>query len=281
MYSGFITTQRTVPGVGVHQRFDRAAHRLTSPYLAAGGFPTRRQIIHFEGLGGPDGIKAKSPSQHDPSHLYDPATGEGDIPVLIHNHYLRLVQALQENDMIRAAFDAAWLAHYICDGLTPAHHFPLDYYLAEHQARYKQKPRRFKHAMIVPGDTPTDTLRRSWALWGGKGLLTTHFNFELGVATALVGHRIRARFNPAQLAAAQLVGPIEFFRREAAAIANLKMYEQFYDSGWTAELGWMVRQRLAPQTVQAIATVWLLAYLEAGRNEVIKVMGSGVTVGIG
>ena len=270
MYSGFITTQRTVPGVGVHQRFDRVAYRLIAPYVAAGSFPARRQIIHFEGLNGPDGIKAKSPGHHDPGHLYNPATGEGDIPGLIQCHYGGLVQALQDDDMIRGAFEAAWLAHYLCDGMTPAHHFPLDYYLADHAARYKDK-RRFKHGIIVAGDTPTDTLRRSWELWGGKGLLTTHFNFELGVVTALVGHRIRVRFNPAQLAAARLVGPLAFFRQEAAAIASLQIYERFYECGWTTELGWQVRQRLAPQTIQTIATVWLLAYLEAGRNEVIKI----------
>lgn len=280
MYSGFITTQRTVPGVGVHQRFDGAAYRIAASYFAPGSFPSRRQIIHFEGLNGPDGIKAKSPGRHDPSHLYNPATGEGDLPDLIQDHYARLVQALQEEDMIRAAFDAAWLAHYICDGLTPAHHFPLDYYLAEHAGRYKDK-RRFKHGIIVTGDTPTDTLRRSWALWGGKGLLTTHFNFELGVATALVGHRIRARFDPAKLATARLVGPIEFFRQEAAAIASLQMYEQFYERGWTAELGWLVRQRLAPQTVQAIGVVWLLAYLEAGYNEAVGTKRMAGAVGIG
>jgi len=280
MYSGFITTQRTVPGVGVHQRFDRAAYRIAGPFFAPGSFPSKRRIVHFEGLNGPDGIKAKSPGHHDPGHLYDPTTGEGDIPDLIQSHYTRLVQALQEQDMIRAAFDAAWLAHYICDGLTPAHHFPLDYYLADHAGRYKDK-RHFKHGIIVAGDTPTDTLRRSWALWGGKGLLTTHFNFELGVATALVGHRIRATFDPAHLAAARVVGPIEFFRKEAAAIASLQMYERFYESGWTAELGWLVRQRLAPQTVQAIATTWLLAYLEAGYNGVIAAEPIGGVVGKG
>lgn len=281
MYSGFITSQRTVPGVGVHQRFDRAAYRLVAAFLAPGSFPAKRQIVHFEGLNGPDGIKAKSPGHHDPGHLYHPSTGEGDIPGLIQGHYDRLVQALQEKDMIRAAFDAAWLAHYICDGLTPAHHFPLDYYLADNSERYRDN-RRFKHGIIVVGETPTDTLRRSWALWGGKGLLTTHFNFELGVATALVGHRIKARFDPAQLAAARLVGPIAFFCQEAAAIDSLRMYQHFYDSGWTTELGWQVRQRLAPQTVQAIATIWLLAYLEAGYKEAIRVHHKTVgAVGVG
>jgi hypothetical protein len=278
MYSGFITTQRTVPAAGVHQRFDGAAYRIIAPYLASGSFPARRQILHFEGRNGPDGIKAKSPGHHDPGHLYNPVTGEGDIPELIQTHYDGLVTALQDSDMIRAAFEASFLAHYVCDGLTPAHHFPLDAQLAEHTARYKDKPRRFKYAMIVPGDTARESLRRSWALWGGKGLLTTHFNFEIGVATTLVGHRIRIRFEPTKLAAARLLGPIVFFQREAAEVAALNMYERFYDSGWTSELGWLVRARLAPQTVQAIGTIWLLAYLEAGCNEVIEAVHHPVEV---
>ncbi|HUC87133.1 MAG TPA: hypothetical protein VMR75_02285 [Candidatus Saccharimonadales bacterium] len=264
MYSGFITSKRTLPAVGVHQRFDRAAYRLLGPYLDAGGFATARQITRFEGVNGPDGLKAKSPGQHQAEHLYNPVTGRGDIPGLISSHYDTLVVALREQDRVRMAFDAAWLAHYICDGLTPAHHFPLNTRLAAYGANAQSRPKRFLHAAVASGKTPAARLKNNWALWGGKGLLSTHFNFEIGVAAALVGRRIQVRFDPAGFATAQKLGPVSYFKEQAADIARLQMYENFYEHGWNAELGRLVLRRLAPQTVQTIAVVWLSAYLEAG-----------------
>ena len=258
--------------VGVHQRFDSSAYRLITPYFAAGSFPRLRQIKHFEGLNGPDGIKAKSPGRHDPGHLYDPTTETGELLKLIETHYAALVQVLNQEDMVRAAFEAAWLAHYVCDGLTPAHHFPLDAQLAEHTPRHTTKPTHFKHPVFVRGETAADTLKHSWALWGGKGLLMTHFNFELGVATSLVGHRIQVQLDDSRLAEARTIGPLAYFKREARSVADLHMYESFCESSWDSELARLVRVRLAPQIVQTIAVIWLLAYLEAG-FEAAKVSG--------
>jgi len=264
MYSGFINSKRTLPAVGVHQRFDRAAYRFVAPMMQRQAFPTRHQIISFEGVNGPDGLKAKSPGRHEPGHLYSPQTGVGDIPDLIEAHYGTLVAALRQQDLVRAAFDAAWLAHYVCDGLTPAHHFPLDAELAAYGADYASSPRRYKHAVVVRGRTPAQTIKTSWALWGGKGLLSTHFNFEMGVATALVGRRIRVRLDEAALEQGRRDGPLTYFKQQADDIASLQMYERFYAEGWTPALAQLVLRRLAPQIVQAIAVVWLLAYQEAG-----------------
>ena len=62
MYSG--TTFRVKSGriMGTHQKIDRVAHRHLQAFLPTGhNFPTTRQILHFEGKNGPDGIKKKSP----------------------------------------------------------------------------------------------------------------------------------------------------------------------------------------------------------------------------
>ena len=264
MYSGFITSKRIMPAVGVHQRFNMAAYRMISPYFAEGTFPAIRQLMHFEGINGPDGLKVKSPGRHDPGHLYDPETGEGDIPQLIADHYRNLVAALRQQDLIRVGFDAAWMAHYICDGLTPAHHFPLDKDVAKQSEHSKRIPKRYKYTVIVPGTNLIDTLRRSWAIWGGKGLLTTHFNFEVGVAAALVGFRIKSKLDHDKLAQARSMGLLPFFASEAKAVASLEMYETFYKYGWNSVLARMVKNQLAPQITQTIAIAWLLAYLEAG-----------------
>ncbi len=264
MYSGFITSKRIVPAVGVHQRFDVAAYRMIASYFAEDTFPSLKQLMHFEGMNGPDGLKVKSPGHHEPGHLYNPETGGGDIPRLITDHYRQLVESLRTKDLVRAGFDAAWLAHYICDGLTPAHHFPLDADMAKQSEHSKRIPRRYKYTVIVPGINVIDTIRRSWAIWGGKGLLTTHFNFEVGVAAALVGFRLKAPLDHDRLAKARSSGLLPFFTEEAKSVATLEMYETFYLSGWNAELAQMVKHRLAPQITQTIAIAWLLAYLEAG-----------------
>jgi hypothetical protein len=263
MYSGFITSKRTVAAVGVHQRFDAVAYRMASPYFADGTFPALEQILQFEGMNGPDGLKVKSPGRDEASHLYDPSSEQGPIPRHIKRHYAGLVTALKREDQVRAAFEAAWLAHYICDGLTPAHHFPLDQHIAEHGMT---KSVRGGYVVRNPGESMMTAARKGWAMLGGKGHLTTHFNFEIGAAATILGQRIRVRLDVAKLAEAQRLGMLDFFKQEARDIAELQMYQKFYRRGWTPEMARLVKSRLAPQTVQAIAIIWTLAYLDAGRE---------------
>jgi hypothetical protein len=133
MYSG--STFRTKSGrvMGVHQKIDRIAHRhivkLAPKRLA---FPTAQEILHFEGLNGPDGIKRKSPARDEPWHYIDPANPEDRAIVdMINDHIFNMAQALREKNNARASFEAAWMAHAIVDGLTPAHHYPLEEKLEE------------------------------------------------------------------------------------------------------------------------------------------------------
>ncbi|TAK89612.1 hypothetical protein EPO04_00690 [Patescibacteria group bacterium] len=263
MYSGFVSSKRTVSALGVHQRFDTVAYRLTQSYFHPQTFPNLAQILHFEGINGPDGMKVKSPGKGEVGHLYDPLTERGAIPDLIEQHYQGLVLALQKNNQVRAAFEAAWLAHYVCDGLTPAHHFPLDEELAKHRLTKTDKNR---YKVRQAGEPARETLKKGWAVWGGKGLLTTHVNFEMGVMAALVGQKIKVQLDASKLAHARQVGPVEFFKQEAREIANLQMYERFYKQGWSMSLGREVKSILAPVSVQAIAIIWLLAYLESGQQ---------------
>jgi hypothetical protein len=253
MYAGFITTKRVVKRLGIHQKLDMAAYRMISPYLARTKFPTLKQVLHFEGLNGPDGIKVKSLGVHDPSHMYDPVTGTGVLPELIEGHYQRLVSCLQEGDDIRASFEAAWLAHFVTDGLTPAHHFPYD----------EKKDELFGE------DSDVSFLRKHWHWLGGKGVFSTHLNFEMGVASTLLIFPIKAEFSEAKLAEARQLGALPFFKQEAREVADLGLYDRFYKEGWTAELARIVREQIAPHASQVVGLLWLLAYLEAGQLEVV------------
>lgn len=263
MYSGFITRKRVVHGIGIHQKFNSAAYRVVAPYLRPESFPGIKQINHFEGLNGPDGLKVKSPGINEPNHLYDPINDTGEVPSNIVNHYEQLVIALKQQDLIRAAFESSWLAHYICDGLTPGHHFPLEEEINKLRQETKQVGGNFAAKGFLYDATLRGTIRKNWALWGKRGLLSTHFNFELGVATTLLLAPIKAKLDPAKLAEARRVGALEFFKQEAREIAGLNLYHDFTENGWNAKLAAAVRNQLSPSTAQAIAIIWMLAYLEA------------------
>lgn len=283
MYSGFVSSKKVVNRLGVHQRFDMAAYRMIGSYLKPKTFPGIRPILHFEGYNGPDGIKVKSPGVDDPSHFYDPSTDVGELPVHVQNHYAGLVVALREADLVRAAFEASWLAHYVVDGLTPAHHYPLVQKIVGLREGEQELAKRLKAGgelrndattflkkNLVVGDTVRQTIQNNWAIWGGKGILSTHHNFEIGVATSLLFTKLNLKLNESLLAEGRQLGMMEFFKREARNVAGLDLYERFYKEGWTAELARIVRQQIASHACQVVGIIWLLAYLEAGQSDLTK-----------
>lgn len=247
MYSGFITPKRTVKRLGIHQRLDKAAYQMVSSFFEPGTFPSIREILHFEGFNGPDGIKVKSLGHDDPSHMYDPITDKGHVPELIHRHYRALVSSLARQDMVRASFEASWLAHFVADGLTPAHHFPYDELKEE----------------LFGKDSAYGFLKRNWHWFGWKGVISTHMNFEMGIAVALLVFPIKAKIDIIKLAHAKQIGALGLFKQEAKVICDLGLYDRFYKFGWTARLVQEIKNKLAPNTAQLIGMIWLLAYLEA------------------
>ena len=251
---------------GVHQKIDRAARtRLGVLLPRSRAFPSRKDIIRFEGLDGPDGIKRKTPAQGELWHFINPAD-ENDrqiIDILQHN-FTELVAALKEGNQTRAAFEAAWLAHGLVDGLTPAHQYPYEEELVRLRGEGKETRTSPKDKLLMPGDTLTEKVSKNWQMWGDKGLLTTHLAFEWGVAVMILPLRL-AKFSPteAELEQAMERGLAETFLEAAHEVAALKLYDQFYQSGWTPRLAKQVRQKLLPRIVNMVTTVWYIAAREA------------------
>jgi hypothetical protein len=277
LYAGFITKKRVVKRAGIHQRFDMAAYRMVQPYLPADAFPPLPYILHFEGYNGPDGLNSKQglrpkalrEHNHDnPTHIYDPIADTGPLPLHIDHHYAGLVANLRSGDLVRAGFEASWMAHWIADGLTPAHHWPLDDRVAEAAATAAKA--------LADGDITRFTafIKRNWAIWGAKGHMTTHFNFEMGVAVGLLVFPLRPKFDEAELARARRLGPIGYFKEEARDIAGLSLYERFYKEGWNNDIASIVKNRIAPQTARAIGNIWLLAMLEADQQGVEELIAA-------
>lgn len=252
--------------MGAHQKIDRVARRHLR-YLAPSDqrFPGIRMILQFEGKNGPDGIKRKSPAKDEPWHFLDPFDDEDiQLTTLIQNHYDALVQYLREENKERAAFEAAWLAHAIVDGLTPAHHYPYEEKLAELRGGSGLETRNsIRQKLVIRGDTKIEMIRNNWKMWGGKGLFMTHGTFELGVASVIAPLNFaHALPTPEQIAEAQNIGIAALFRRTAKEVARQGIYDRYYQKGWTQTLAAQVRNNLGPAIVRTVTLAWYSALQE-------------------
>lgn len=244
----YATRGRAFSTVGTHQKFDRAALRLIAPYVRAGSFPTRKQVLNFEGMGGPDGLKFKGPYKAD--HQWDPINQIGYLPLWIESHYKNLVLSLRKGDMVEASFHAGWLAHYLTDSLTPAHHTSNKLIAAEYEGASKT--------------------RRRWLWWGKRGLMTNHVAFELGVSTTMVVSPLRIKFDPRLVESLAERGVVEVMKDESRVIAELNLYDRFIREGWTTPLAKTVRSVVVVRIPQLIAAAWLAAYQESHQPPTAK-----------
>jgi len=253
--------------MGVHQRIDRLAKReLNALVHHQQFFPTIRDILHFEGLNGPDGIKRKSPGRDEPWHYLDPTDPDDNgLREIIADHMHNLTIALVEDNTERAAFEAAWLAHAITDGLTPAHHYPLEEKLEELRdgegLETRDSPRK---KLVMPGKTRRHQLRNNWEFWGAKGVMTTHFTFELGIATTIAGGRLaNLAPNSNDIVRLQKDGFPKLFDEALHRVVALQLYEEFSRVGWTRRLARETRQHLVPEIIRTVTLAWYSCALAA------------------
>ena len=263
MYSG--TTFRTKSGrvMGVHQRIDRVAHRhIKHRVPRTMHFPTTHDILHFEGLNGPDGIKRKSPAKDEPWHYIDPLNAEDrGLVVMINDHIHNLTIALRDGNNERAAFEAAWLAHAVVDGLTPAHHYPLEAKLEELRGGKGLETRTTtKEKLILPGKTRRHQLRNNWEYWGVKGVFTTHLSFELGVASTIASVNFdHTEPTDEEYSHLENVGFEQVFLEALEAIAKMDMYTEFSRQGWNRHIVRETRNVLMPIIIKTVTLGWYQA----------------------
>ena len=257
--------------MGVHQRIDRLARRELVELLPGRRFfPSEHDILHFEGLNGPDGIKRKSPGQDEPWHYIDPTDhADENLRTMIRDHIHNLAVALAERNDKRAAFEAAWMAHAITDGLTPAHHYPLEEKLEELRDGEGLETRdSTRKKLLLPGKTRRHQLRNNWEFWGAKGVMTTHVAFELGIATTLAASGRLQSTTPTSndLVRIKNDGFEPLFDEALHRIADLQLYEEFYRAGWTRRLARDTKQQLIPEIVRAVTLAWYCAALSAEKK---------------
>lgn len=265
MYSG--TTLRSSSGkvLGAHQKIDRVARRALTHTAPSFWFPPIRSILHFEGLNGPDALKRKSPAIDEPWHYYDPTDPtDTAIITMINDHRVNLIRALREQNVERAAFEAAWMAHAIVDGLTPAHHEPFEAQLEHIRGESKETRTTVYKKLVYPGSTARERLRNNWYVWGAGGVMTAHGTYEWGVATTIASLRLRDGY-PSLAEAQQVIdrGVEPLFREAARRIYDLNMYDTFQKKGWTSRLARLTRENLAPTIVKLVALAWYEAAYRA------------------
>jgi hypothetical protein len=274
MYAGNITSTHDIHWLGAHQKLNRLAFYALRRYVYLSykplearslltKFPSLKMIQYYEGVNGPDGIKLKSPGQDEPWHFYNPYDKQDtEIFSTLDVHAEGLQKALKQSNSERAAFEAAWLAHGLVDGLTPAHHYPYEEEMEHIRGEAKESRDSKRKKLTAQGDNKRDTVRRTWKLLGRKGLMTTHVNFEAGVASVLLPVRRTVLLSGIEVAYAREHGLHETFRTSACFIADLDLYSRFYKYGWTIRLTQDVRWLLIPQLAKTVALAWLLS-LEA------------------
>lgn len=247
--------------LGTHQKIDKMARQVLEKHLPKGTyFPSYKEIERFEGTNGPDGLKNKSPGVDEPMHFIIPGHDDGKLFAMLQNHQYNLRQALKKGDHIRASFEAAWLAHAVTDGLTPAHHFPLEEVASELMTE-KEYVKVFGHQVkgIMHGRNLAETLRHNWLYWGGNGYMSKHIAFEFGIVITTAALPERTLL--------PVLGKDDFihislrreFYRSLDIIAQLDMYTRFRKQGWTADLALETKEILLPEIIRAVALAWASA----------------------
>jgi hypothetical protein len=253
-----------------HQKLERVSHRHLRQIVGLPkNWPTIREILHFEGRRGPDASKFKNnPSAGElPWHFVDPFdTTDSSLTATIRSHYNALVLALKAGNRERSAFEAAWLAHALVDGLTPAHHYPYEAEL-ENLRGGKNRVSRTSvlRRIMVKADSHHESFKRSLKLVGPKGLLMTHTAFEAGAFMIILPLSLdSAKPNNDDLANIIKLGIPNYFVRQAREIGALNLYDRFYKHGWTPKLARSVRREMAPRMTQIVTLAWYAALVDAG-----------------
>lgn len=267
MYSGLEFTKYSGQLMGGHQKIDRVSRRHLQELLSADTrFPKIREILHFEGKNGPDGIKIKSPAKNEPWHYFEPLEGDTtEFMKLLNGHYKQLVVEMRAYNKERSAFEVAWFAHAIVDGLTPAHHYPFAEKISELRGGADNSTRTsYKKKLVFTGATKRETARNMVKAYGPRGLYMAHWLFEFGFGFIVKPLRFPdARPTTADVALARELGYEEYYLRQARNVARLHLFEMYLDGGWTTKLSRLVREELAPTIIRTVTILWYMAAQEA------------------
>lgn len=252
--------------IGTHQRIDLAARHVLARAMAGDQyFPTGKEIIYFEGTRGPDGLKRKSPGEDEPSHMWSDSPDGQDIKQLIVDYRHNLISALRAQDREKTAREAAWMAHMITDGLTPAHHYPL----GEEKERLMTSDEMmtvFGAPLkgLMHGRNWRETCKNNWQYWGLSGSMAQHVSYEYGVLLLTATTPIRKLVPKVDMHKFRELDFQEEYAQAVEKMKSMKNYEEFLEKGWTVGLVYKTRDELLPMIIEMVALGWYSALKESG-----------------
>lgn len=265
MFSRTILTDKHTEKIATHQRLVRAARYTLLEHLpdkTKPRIPSSKQINHFEGKNGPDGLAGKHSTRDFPTEMLDPSDKRPHLITHLNYHLKSLRRASRKRDDVRMAFEMAWSQHLIVDGLTPAHHHDYFGQLREFDAREVEEINSILKRIIVPGDGFIDSFRRNWKKIGPKGIGTNHILFEAGIDSLVMpisSRRLAVELDPRDIKRAKQGKYNQLYLESVRKVAKLNMFERYEHSGWTNDLVDDVRNVLIPECVKMIALGWLSA----------------------
>ena len=262
MYSGINIRKGSGRVTGVHQKIDRVARRSLGGYISKSQkFPNIRSIIHFEGRNGPDGLKLKSCGIDEPWHFINPANPDDvDLLQVIDDHLYNLARAIKDENNVRAAFEAAWLAHAITDGLTPAHHYALDEKIEELWGKSHNERTSIKDKGLIRGNNRRDTISKNWQYWGAGGVFTAHLTYEMGVASVIAAEKYSYfKINNNDFELLKSSGYLAVFKKSLNEIYRLKIYDNYVKNGWTTARASQTKDILVPEIIKNVTLAWYQA----------------------
>lgn len=265
MYSRATPFQKADKIAGTHQKIDRAA-RLTlrkilskNPTFSKVHFPKIDEILVFEGSGGPDGIKTKSPGKDEPWHFVEPYGDLTPIKTYVENHLFNLSKALSEENYVRASFEAGWMAHAITDALTPAHQYPMTDKIIEISGKKPEERDKIIKKMFLSGKNWRERLLNNWEYIGPKGVMSSHMLYEMGVATMITSIAAKKITNyPTEEEISRVLNGnfMEVFEEKIKWVADQKYYETYLEKGWTTSLARNTKSILLPEISKIVALGW-------------------------
>lgn len=265
MYSGLTIRKNSGKVIGVHQRIDRFSRRCLTKLLGVGSsFPKIAEILHFEGRNGPDALKyTRLAHQDKPWHFINPNNkDDNDLLEMIDNHIVNLSTALRVGNRVRASYEAAWMAHAITDGLTPAHHFPLSGKVEELWGKPRVEFDGLKDKSIIKGNNRRDTISKNWEYWGAGGVMTAHLMYELGVALAVIPTDYKKALpSENDLVLLARNGYRAVFLDSLEKINAMNMFERYKKNGWTRKLATETKDVLLPEITRVVTLAWYHAFM--------------------
>jgi hypothetical protein len=261
MFSRTIFSDKKSEKIATHQRLVRAARRQLQEYLPKNQpFPLAKEINHFEGKNGPDGLPGKHNIADEPHQFIDPKNPDGELVGYIKNHLHNLHAAIKNGDRVKVAFEAAWGEHMIVDGLTPAHHQPFKEQMKELDPRELFETNSLFRRAFMPGDTLKELFIKNWKRMGPKGLGTNHILFEAGIdfiTMPIPPKKLIPKIPPEEIKLAQHGEFLDLYLSSVQKIASCQMFERYVEKGWTTDLAEDVREKLLPEAVKMITLGWI------------------------